>query len=203
MYHPMAHMKARRGEFEEALELAARCRAIYLENGAMWPYWVFAEIEWDIKMLAGQPEAAVEILSESLEQVERMGSFPLESAWLAESLYAVGRYEEAEERAQSAADTVGDDLSRCAGLGALARVRAQQGRFDEAERMAREAVAYFAGTDYSSDRTWVILDLAEVLRLAGRPKESIDAMNEALELLEQREDAVSAARVRGLIEALR
>ena len=54
MYHPMAHMKARQGEFEEALDLASRCRDIHRENGAMWSYWVFAEIEWDIKMLAGR-----------------------------------------------------------------------------------------------------------------------------------------------------
>ena len=196
-------MVARRGEFEEALDLASRCRAIYLENGAMWPYWLFAEMEWDIKMLAGEPEAAVEILTESYEQVERMGGFPLESAWLAQSLYAVGRFEEAERRAQAAVDAVDDALGRSAGLGALARVRAQQGRFDEAESMAREAASYLARTDYSTDRTWVILDLAEVLRLAGRPKEAVDAMHEALGLFEQREDAVSAARVRELIEALR
>jgi tetratricopeptide (TPR) repeat protein len=132
-----------------------------------------------------------------------MGGFPLESAWLAESLVAVGRFEEAERRAQAAVDAVDDALGRSAGLGALARVRAHQGRFDEAESMAREAASYLARTDYSTDRTWVILDLAEVLRLAGRPKEAIEAMHEALGLFEQREDAVSAARVRELIESLR
>ena len=172
MYHPLAHMKARQGEFEEALSLAARCRDIYRENGAMWSYWVYAEIEWDIKMLAGEPEEAVEILSESYEHVERMGGFPLESAWLAESLYAVGRFDEAERRRRWPS-TRSTTFRRSAGMGALARVRARQGRFEEAEAMAREAVAYFAGTDYSTDRTWVLMDLAEVLRLAGRPDEAI------------------------------
>jgi class 3 adenylate cyclase/tetratricopeptide (TPR) repeat protein len=201
MYHPLAHMKARQGKFQEALSLATRCREIHRENGAMWSYWVFAEIEWDIKMLAGEPVAALEILSESYEHVERMGGFPLESAWLAESLYAVGRFDEAERRAQVAADA-DDDLGRAAGQGALARVRARQGRFEEAEAMAREAVAYFAGTDYSTDRTWVLLDMAEVLRLAGRTDEAIGTINEAIGLFEQREDMVSAARARLLIEDL-
>jgi tetratricopeptide (TPR) repeat protein len=157
MYHPMAHMKARQGAFVEALDLASRCREIHRENGAMFSYWVYAEIEWDIKMLAGEPAVAVEILSEAYEQIERMGGFPLESAWLAQSLYAVGRFEEAERRAQVAVDA-DDDLARFVGMGALARVRAQQGRMDEAEQMARESVAYFAGTDYSTDRTGVLMD---------------------------------------------
>jgi hypothetical protein len=68
--------------------------------------------------------------------------------------------------------------------------------------MAREAVAYFAGTDYSTDRTWVLMDLAEVLRLAGRTDEAIGTINEAIGLFEEREDMVSAARARVLIEDL-
>jgi tetratricopeptide (TPR) repeat protein len=119
---------------------------------------------------------------------------------LAQSLYALGRFDEAERRAQVAVDAVDDDLGRCAGLGALARVKAQKGHVDEAERMAREAVAYFAHTDYSTDRTWVLMDLAEVLRLAGRPDEAIAIIREAIGLFEQREDAVSAARAKVLIE---
>ncbi len=202
MYHPLAHMKARQGAFEEALQLAARCRDIHRENGAMWSYWVYTEIEWDIKMLAGEPEEALEILSESYEQIERIEPFALLSAWLAQSLYALGRFEEAERRAQAAVDAVEDDLGRCVGLGALARVRARQGHMDEAERMAREAAAYFAGTDYSTDRTGVLLDLAEVLRLAARPEEAVVVLREALDLFEHREDEVSAARTERLIEAL-
>jgi class 3 adenylate cyclase/tetratricopeptide (TPR) repeat protein len=201
MYHPMAHMRARQGDFDEALRLASRCRDIFRENGAMWSYWVFAEIEWDIKMLAGEPAEAVAILTESYEQVERMGGFPLESAWLAQSLYEVGRFDDAERRAQVAADS-DDDMSRHVGRGVLARVWARQGRVVEAERMAREAVAYFAGTEYSNDRTGVLMDLAEVLRIAGRSDEGIAVIREALDLFEQREDVVSAARARALIEEL-
>ena len=202
MYHPMAHMKARQGDFEEALDLASRCRDIHRENGAMWSYWVYAEITWDIKMLAGEPAEALEILTEAYEQIELMGTtFALLSAWLAQSLYAMGRFEDAERRAQVAVDA-DDDLGRCVGLGALARVRARQGRIDEAERMAREAAAYFAGTDYSTDRTGVLMDLAEVLRLAGRPEESIGTLREALDLFERREDEVSVARTEEMIEEL-
>jgi len=168
----------------------------------MWSYWVYAEILWDIELLAGRPAEALEILTEAYEQIERMGeSFPLLSAWLAESLYALNRTDEAEQRAQVAVDAT-DDLGRAAGQGALARVRARQGRFEEAEALAREGVAYFAHTDYSTDRTWGLMDLAEVLRLAGRSDEAIATLREALALFEQREDAVSAAHTRELIDQL-
>ena len=46
------------------------------------------------------------------------------------------------------------------------------------------------------------MDLAEVLRLAGRPDEAIATIREALGLFEQREDVVSAAHARVLIEDL-
>ena len=46
------------------------------------------------------------------------------------------------------------------------------------------------------------MDLAEVLRLAGRPDEAIATLREALGLFEQREDAVSAAHTRELIDQL-
>ncbi len=68
--------------------------------------------------------------------------------------------------------------------------------------MAREAVEYFARTDYSTDRTFVLMDLAEVLRLAGRTDEAIATIREAIGLFEQREDVVSAAHARVLIEDL-
>ncbi len=203
MFHAMAHLRARQGEFEEALRLASRCRDIQWENGAVWSYWVHAEIPWDIKMLAGEPDEAVEILTEGYEQIERMGTtFPLLSAFLAQSLYAVGRFDEAERRAQVAVDAVDDDLGRCAGMGVLARVLARRGRLEEAEHMAREAVAYFEGTEYSIDRTAVLMDLAEVLRLAGRPEEAVSTLRDALDLFEQREDRVSSAHAEELIEEL-
>jgi class 3 adenylate cyclase/predicted ATPase len=203
MYHALAHLRARRGEFEEAQRLAARCRDILWETGAIWRFWAFSEIVWDVKMLAGETDEALEVLTEGYEQIERMGStFALLSAWLAQSLYAVGRFDDAEQRAQVAVDAVDDDLARCAGMGVLAMVLARRGRFEEGERMAREAVAYFEGREYSIDRTDVVMDLAEVLRLAGRHDEAIATVNEALVLFEQREDIVSAARARGLIEEL-
>jgi uncharacterized protein Yka (UPF0111/DUF47 family) len=68
--------------------------------------------------------------------------------------------------------------------------------------MAREAVTYFEATLYSIDRTAVLLDRAEVLRLAERRDEAVSTLEHALELFEHREDIVSAARTRSLIDEL-
>ncbi len=203
MFHALGHLMARRGAFDEALSFASRCRDINRENGAMWAYWVRAEIPWDIKMLAGEPEEALEVLIEGYEHTDEMGApLLIESAWLAQSLYAVGRFDEAEQRARVAVDAVDDDWARYTGMGVQARVLAQRGRLEEAEQMAREAVTHFEGTKLSIERTTVLMDLAEVLRLARRPREAVSTVNSALELFEQKGDVVSAAYAGRLIEEL-
>ena len=154
-------------------------------------------------MLAGEPEEALEVLTEGYEHTDEMGApLLIESAWLAQSLYAVGRFDEAEQRARVAVDAVGDDWARYTGMGVLARVLAQRGRLEEAERMAREAVTHFEGTKLSIERTTVLMDLAEVLRLARRPREAESTVRTALALFEQKGDVVSAAQAGRLIEEL-
>jgi len=203
MFHALAHMLARRGEFEQARDLADRCREIYHDNGAMWAYWAFAEISWDIETLAGRHEEALEILAEGFGHLEEMGTpLMVESAFLAKSLYELGRLDEAERRARVAFDAVDDPWARHTGMGVLATVVARQGHLDQAESLAREAVEHFERTECSIDRTEALLDLAEVLRLAGRPDEAVSTLRHALELFEQREDIVSAAQTSKLIEEL-
>ena len=145
---------------------------------------------------------ALEILSESYEHVERMGGFPLESAWLAESLYAVGRFDEA-ERARRWPSMRSTTLGEGRGAGcARTGAGASKGGSRKQKRWRGRPSRTSRGTDYSTDRTWVLMDLAEVLRLAGRPDEAIATIREAIGLFEQREDEVSAAHARVLIEDL-
>ncbi len=179
MYHPMAHMKARQGEFEEALRLASRCRDIHRENGAMWPYWVYAEIPWDIKMLAGEPEEALEILTEGYEQIERMGeTFPLAvrvvgAVALRARPVRRGRTEGAgsRRRGRRRLRPVAGHGGARAGAGAPeGTLRGGRARWrGRPSRTSREPI-------YSTDRTWVLMDLAEVLRLAGRPDEAMSTL---------------------------
>ena len=202
MFHALAHLRARRGEFDEALRLAERCRSILRENGQMTNYWFFVEIPWDIKMLAGQPEDAVAILAEGYEHLVEMGeTTSLLAALLGQGLYTIGRFEEAERKAELAV-AVDAPLSRNLGKGVLAKVWARQGKGAEAERLAREAVASLEGTDLLIDHATVLMDLAEVLSLVGLPEEAISAVRKALDLFELKGDIVSSANAKKTLGTL-
>jgi tetratricopeptide (TPR) repeat protein len=78
-----------------------------------------------------------------------------------------------------------------------AKVMARGGEFEEAERLAREAVAIASGTDFLDGHADALASLGEVLRLAGRAEESTAALQEALRLYEQKGNIAAAARLAG------
>jgi class 3 adenylate cyclase/tetratricopeptide (TPR) repeat protein len=202
MFHALAHLRARRGEFEEALSLAERFRGILRENGQMVNFWFFAEVPGDIKMLADDPYGAVEVLTEGYEHLEQMGATEsLFTPFLAEALYKNAQFEEAERTSELAASSdvpLARDLGKCV----LSKVRARQGRLEEAERMGREAVASFEGTDFLIDHATSLMALGEVLRLAGRMEEAASVVRDALDLCERKGDTVSAGKARSAIRDL-
>jgi len=64
------------------------------------------------------------------------------------------------------------------------------------------AVALIDGTDFLLDRADARMDLAEVLRLAGRSDEAAQPMEEALRLYEEKGNLVSAERACALLAEL-
>ncbi|MBA2331484.1 MAG: hypothetical protein H0V94_01670, partial [Actinobacteria bacterium] len=72
---------------------------------------------------------------------------------------------------------------------------ARAGAFGEAERLAREAVAKAAGTDYLNLHGDALARLADVLRLAGRDGEAATAALEAGVLYEAKGNVVAARRL--------
>jgi len=85
---------------------------------------------------------------------------------------------------------------------ARAKVLARQGDVDEALRLAREAVAIVAQTDWLNSRGDALLDLAEVLDFADRPDEAAPVIAEALGLYEQKGNVVSARKAHELLAGL-
>jgi len=82
-----------------------------------------------------------------------------------------------------------------------ATVLARQGDPQKAESLAREAVSFAAQSDFHNAHGDALMDLAEILLLAGRSNEAADALEEAIRLYEKKRNTVSAAKARTLLEA--
>jgi tetratricopeptide (TPR) repeat protein len=84
-----------------------------------------------------------------------------------------------------------------------AKVLARRSQHDEAERLAREAVAIAENTDWLDGQGDAYADLAEVLTLAGKPDEAGAALEQALVRYERKENLVMAERTRTRLSELR
>ena len=126
---------------------------------------------------------------------------PTRAADLAEAIYVRGGYEEAEEWTRTAqAYAATDDI--CTQLlwrSVRAKIFARRGSLQEAEALAREAVALGEQTDELNRRARVLLDLGEVLQLGGKPVEAGAAIELGLELFERKGNRIGAEHARQLL----
>jgi hypothetical protein len=83
--------------------------------------------------------------------------------------------------------------------GVEAKILAHQGHFEEAETLARGAVALVAPTDLLSHRGDAMLDLAEVLRASSQIDTYHSVVQTALSLYEKKGNVIGAARARSLL----
>jgi tetratricopeptide (TPR) repeat protein len=88
--------------------------------------------------------------------------------------------------------------SQTAWRGVRAKVLARRGQFDEAIRLAGEAVDVAEPTDHLLIKGAALWDLGEVLRLAGRRDEALEAVRRALAVHEEKGDLASLDRTREL-----
>lgn len=192
-------LEAMQGRFDLARELLADgTRAlgelglnVYAANAAQEAFFV--------EMLAGDPASAAQRLRESYEALEQMGERSFLStiaALLAHALYAFAEYDEAEvfSRESKKAAAADDVFSQVLWRSALAKIEARRGEIERAEQLAREAVRRVEETDLLNAQADTLLDLSEVLRLAGRRDEARAAVQEAARRFEQKANLPSLAR---------
>jgi DNA-binding SARP family transcriptional activator len=204
----LAGLGALDARFDDARLHVAKAATIYEELGERHA-WAnnSGRVLGRIEMLAGDPAAATRILRECCETFERMhdaSGLSNVAAELGDALYAQGRYEEADiwlgvaqERAAS------DDVSaQWSWRRTRAKLLARAGALREAEAIAGEAERIAARTDALSDRGAVLLDVAEVMRLAGRPTEAAERVDRAILLFERKGNRVSADAARALLTEL-
>jgi class 3 adenylate cyclase/tetratricopeptide (TPR) repeat protein len=198
-----AELEAMQGRFDAARDLIAQAKALAEELGLEFMLSGRLALQaGTVELLAGDAAAAERELRPGCEALERMGNWAQLATLaprLADALFVQGGDEEA-LRLTELVERIArpqDADPQIAWRRVRAKLLARRGDVEEAERLAREATALAARTDYLDDRAQAVADLAEVLRLAGRPKESAAAVAEAIRLYEEKGNVVAAGRLRG------
>jgi len=197
----LAALLGMRGDFERARVLYAQARELLAELG---PTVAGASTSLEaarVEFLAGDLLAAERALRRDYEALTRLGERYILSTVageLARVLYAQGRVDEAEKVSRHAQDLADEDdiASTTLWRTVQAKVLARNGNRDAALILIGEAVDLLRRTDSVVAQAETLVDLAEVLRLAGRRKEADDVLEGAVELFEAK-GAVAA------VEALR
>jgi tetratricopeptide (TPR) repeat protein len=202
----LSRLRAMRGDFAVARDLYIHARLMLVDLGRSVVAASTSLQSCGVEMLAGDPAAAERELRRDYAELEEMGEryfLSTTAAELARAVYAQGRYAEAEELTRTAeALAAEDDLtSQALWRSVRAKALARRGLGDEAEELAREAVERLRGTDARVVQTDALEDLAEVLALGGRDDGRVQ-LEEALGLLERKDDVVSSERVRASLLAL-
>src|SRR5205085_11243642 len=152
---------------------------------------------------AGDAGRAAEVALEGVAALDALG----ERGWLstvaghaAEALYRLGRDEEAWQLTVKAeeAGAADDVITQMLILQVRAKLLSRRGEHAEAERLAREAVAWGEPTDALEVKANSYRDLAIVLSAAAKPDEALAALAEARSLYEQKGHTVGVARVEEL-----
>ena len=124
---------------------------------------------------------------------------------MAHALVAQGRYDEADEATRLSEElaSVDDTPSQIGWRAQRARVLARRGDLEEAERLAREAVALADPADSPDDKGECAFALAEVLLAADRADGAAAHALQALAHWERKGIAAYAERARALLERAR
>ncbi len=200
----LAMLEAMVGRFDEARTLYRRSRATLDELGWRFDAALTSAIaSGPIELMAGDLVAAEAELRRDHDALAAMGErnyISTTAAFLAETLERQGRADEAfaltEESEAIAADD--DVATQCLWRSVRAKVLAQRGEHAEAEALARAAIAIIAKAQDPDGQGYAALDLAEVLRRAGRFDEARAAAADAAALFDRKGNRSSAARARAL-----
>jgi tetratricopeptide (TPR) repeat protein len=157
-----------------------------------------------VDLLAGDSERAAEKLRAAYDGLGRLGEHGFRSTVAVElgwALYENGQADEAERFALAGEEEgAAQDLINFAwGRALRARIAADRGDFDGAERLAREALEYALQIDLPFAQSDALLSLAHVLRGRGRDDEAQEAAEQALAVCEAKGDHPRAERVRTLL----
>ena len=193
---------AMQGRFDEARAILAEVRAELADRAAgIGLATVMSHDSVGLELLAGDPAAAIELGEEGCRLLDELGEKAFLSTGagnLAHALYDLGRLEEADTWAIRAAELGASDdaITQMFWRQVRAKVLARRGEDQEAEQLAREAVAIAEATDMIDPQGDACFDLCEVLLLVGKPDEAAAALEQAIERYERKGNVVSLQRAK-------
>jgi predicted ATPase/class 3 adenylate cyclase len=203
----LAHLCAMRGDFARARELYTRARELLQDLGlAVFAASVSIQAS-SVEMLASDPAAAERELQRDTEILTGLGEkyfLPVLTGQLAQSVYAQGRLEEAAEISRIAEGLAAEDdvEAQAVWRAVRAKVLAEEGEHEHAERMAREAVELLRRTEATVKLADTLLDLAEVLITSGQIRAGRAALEEGSRLYEAKGNIVAHSRAQALLDEL-
>jgi tetratricopeptide (TPR) repeat protein len=199
-------LEAMRGRFDDARSLVERAEGMYEELGQT----LAAEdtcglVEGTIEVLAGRLDVAEQALRKGCDACTRFNVSALlasRAAELADVLYSQLRYDEAETWIRISQECSGPDDrdAQSSWRGVAARLAAREGRLEDAERLAREALAIVEQTDALNHHGKLLLDLAEVLQVSDRDAEAATAIERAVADYQLKGNVIAAAQARQLLD---
>jgi tetratricopeptide (TPR) repeat protein len=202
----LANLLALLGELTEAEETMDHGRR--LRDERLESVWFFPLNFTLLPLLDQEPLRAEQELSWGYEQQRRMGeksNFSTIAAMSARAQYAQGRFDESDrfsrESRQAAAPN--DVHSQILWRTTSGLVLARRGELAAAEALVREAVAFAAESDFLVYHGDALLDLGEVLALAGRTDGSAAALEEAAALYERKGALLMVERAAARLVELR
>jgi class 3 adenylate cyclase/tetratricopeptide (TPR) repeat protein len=199
----LAVLEAQRGSSTTALEHLHEARTMLTDLGGAHMYPKFGFSSFSVNVCLGDLQTAEADLKAAYEvscETAEIGVACCIGARLGETLCAQGRYDDAEkvfvESRQMAAD---DDADfNIFYLRGLAKIEGRRGRHDEAIEFGRRALELADSTDWANRQAEARLDLAEVLRVIGRPDDIPRLVREAADIARQKGNVVLERRAEAL-----
>ncbi len=202
---PRDRLLAMLGRFDEAHRLLAGVADRMAELGAVRSQTFLASRRFDIAMLEGdaaRAEAAAREACETAHASGELSNFMWFCCNLAQALLGLGRDDEAEQWLERGRETAlsEEHLPQMLWRQVRGKLLARRGELQEGERLVREAVALAEETDMLNAHADALLDLAEVLALAGQDARA--ELDRALALYERKGNLVMAERTRSRLAEL-
>jgi class 3 adenylate cyclase/tetratricopeptide (TPR) repeat protein len=196
----LAVVRAMQSDFEQARHLVDRARAIHEELGLLFRRAVTIGFRSaHVHARAGDLVATEREQRLAIDLLESMGDKGARStvtANLARTLYALGRYPEAERQVNLAEQLAAvDDRQTLQEVWPVrAMILARQGDLERAKAAAEEALRIVENTDDLNTQGCLWIDEAEVFLAAGDQQGASSSLKRAMDLLERKGNVVMAER---------